>query len=152
MFVAGDEFMRTQGGNNNPYNQDNETSWIDWRLLEKNADIFRFFQHMIALRKSHPSLCRSRFWRDDVCWHPSGRCVAFFLSGRGQGDANLYVMINPSGEDVELAVPAEHAGLWRRVIDTSLPSPDDIVEQGNEVLLDTSSYLVKSRSVVVLMM
>ena len=43
MFAAGDEFMRTQGGNNNPYNQDNETSWIDWRLLEKNADIFQVF-------------------------------------------------------------------------------------------------------------
>ena len=43
MFAAGDEFMRTQGGNNNPYNQDNETSWIDWRLLDENADIFQVF-------------------------------------------------------------------------------------------------------------
>ena len=113
---------------------------------------FRFFQHMIAFRKLHPSLCRSRFWRDDVCWHPSGSHVAFFLSGRAQHDADLYVMINPTSEDSEFAVPAEHTGPWRRVIDTSLPSPDDIVERGNEIPLDALSYPVKSRSVVVLIM
>jgi glycogen operon protein len=151
MFVAGDEFMRTQGGNNNAYNQDNETSWIDWRFLEKNAEIFRFFQHVIAFRKSHPSLCRSRFWRDDVCWHPSGSLVAFFLNGRAQHDADLYVMMNPTGEDSEFTVPSKHAGPWRRVVDTSLPSPDDIVEKGRELPLNASAYLVKSRSVVVLM-
>ena len=60
-------------------------------------------------------------------------------------------MINPTGEDSAFSVPAEHAGRWRQVIDTSLPSPDDIVEEGNELSLDASAHLVKSRSVVVLM-
>jgi isoamylase len=66
MFCAGDEFMNTQHGNNNPWNQDNETTWLDWGLLEKNRDIFRFIKGMIAFRKARPSLGRSRFWREDV--------------------------------------------------------------------------------------
>src|SRR5678810_75990 len=54
MIVAGDEFLNTQRGNNNPYNQDNETTWLDWSLLETNQDMFRFFQRMIAFRKERP--------------------------------------------------------------------------------------------------
>ena len=75
MFCAGDEFMHTQGGNNNPYNQDNETTWLDWSLLDRNRDIHRFFKMMIAFRKAHPSIGRSRFWRDDVQWYGMGREV-----------------------------------------------------------------------------
>ena len=56
MFRAGDEFLQTQGGNNNAYNQDNSTSWIDWDRLRVNQDVFRFFRSMIRFRKAHPSL------------------------------------------------------------------------------------------------
>ena len=63
MFGMGDEVARTQLGNNNTYNQDNELSWMDWTLVEKNRDLFRFFQQMIAFRKAHPVL-RNR-------WHLS---------------------------------------------------------------------------------
>ena len=59
MFGAGDEFLRTQGGNNNPYNQDNETTWLDWSRKELHADHFRFAKRMIAFRKSHPSIGRA---------------------------------------------------------------------------------------------
>ncbi len=52
MLRSGDEFLNTQGGNNNPYNQDNETSWLDWDLLGKNEGVFRFFKLMIAFRKA----------------------------------------------------------------------------------------------------
>lgn len=95
--------MHTQGGNNNPYNQDNETSWLDWDRLMANRDIFTFVQRMIAFRKSHPSLCRSRFWRHDVRWYGVGPTVdptyhshslAFYLDGISEGDEDLYVMIN----------------------------------------------------------
>jgi len=59
MFLAGDEFLHTQHGNNNPYNQDNPTTWLDWSRLERNAEFFRFCKRMIAFRKAHPSICRS---------------------------------------------------------------------------------------------
>src|SRR5271154_2878973 len=69
MLAAGDEFMNTQRGNDNPYNQDGEVVWLDWRRLDANPDIFRFFKTMIAFRKAHPSIGRSTFWNDDVRWH-----------------------------------------------------------------------------------
>ena len=54
MFLSGDEFGNTKFGNNNSYCQDNITSWLDWRMLEKNKDLFEFFKFMIAFRKQHP--------------------------------------------------------------------------------------------------
>ena len=105
MFRAGDEFLQTQGGNNNPYNQDNATSWLDWDRLRVNQDVFRFFRCMIAFRKAHPSLGRSRFWRDDVRWYGTGPTVdmgpRFPHFGRVPKrrlatDADLYLMINAS--------------------------------------------------------
>ena len=58
MFLSGDEFADTRFGNNNPYCQDNEISWLDWSLLSKNQALFAFFQYMIAFRKQHPSIRR----------------------------------------------------------------------------------------------
>ena len=72
MFRAGDEFMNTQKSNNNPFNEDNETTWLNWDLLVANSDVYRFFKLMIAFRKAHPSIARSRFWRDDVHWYGVG--------------------------------------------------------------------------------
>jgi glycogen operon protein len=159
MFCAGDEFMNTQRGNNNPYNQDNETTWLDWDLLERNADMFRFFKLMIAFRKAHRSIGRTRFWRDDVRWYgvhgpadlaAHSHSVAYCLHGGALGDDDLYVMINAYGGDLDFAVQEGEAGDWRRVVDTSMASPEDIVELPQHVPLGTAHYVVKSRSVVVL--
>ncbi len=159
MFCAGDEFMNTQGGNNNPYNQDNETTWLNWDLLESNQDIFRFFKRMIAFRKAHPSLGRSRFWREDIHWYGIGpnvdwshdsHSLAFFLSGASQQDDDLYVMINVYWEDLLFTIQEGQASDWRRVIDTSLHSPEDFREPGLEPTVSSLQYQVKARSVVVL--
>jgi isoamylase len=158
MFCAGDEFMNTQSGNNNPYNQDNETTWLNWDLLQKNTDIFRFFKLMIAFRKAHPSLGRSRFWRDDVKWFgvgpdvdwsPKSCCMAFFLCGQSESDHDIYVMINAHSEALEFAI--QKPGNWRRAVDTGLESPYDIAEFGQEDRITDSTHLVKPRSVVVLL-
>jgi glycogen operon protein len=160
MFRAGDEFMQTQGGNNNPYNQDNETSWLDWSRLDTRRDIFRFFKSMISFRKAHRSLCRSRFWREDIRWHGvrepvdmshDSHSLAFFLGGASQHDADLYVMINAYWTDLTFTVQEGEARQWRRVIDTSLASPEDFCEPGEEVRLISPDYVVKARSIVVLM-
>ena len=68
MIVAGDEFLHTQHGNNNPYNQDNEITWLDWSRLEQHREVFRFFKLTIAFRKSHPCIGRPTFWRMSP-WH-----------------------------------------------------------------------------------
>jgi isoamylase len=159
MFRAGDEFMQTQGGNSNPYNQDNETTWLDWQRLEANRDMFRFFKLAIAFRKAHPSLTRSRFWRGDVRWHGVGaepdlahdsHSLAFHLQGASQGDDDLYVMINAYWQTLSFTVQDGDAGTWNRVVDTSLRSPSDFCEPGREVPLRSRTYDVGPRSVVVL--
>jgi len=159
MFCAGDEFMHTQRGNNNPYNQDNDTTWLDWDRLERHRDVFRFFQRMIAFRKAHPSISRSHFWRNDVTWYGvdaepdlayDSRSLAYCLRGHRQHDVDLYVMINAYWADLPFTIQAGDAAEWRRVVDTSLPSPDDIVDPGAEALVETQQYTVGARSVVVL--
>jgi isoamylase len=159
MFCAGDEFMNTQRGNNNPYNQDNEITWLDWDLLDQNRGMFRFFKLMIAFRKAHPSIGRGRYWRDDVQWYgptarvdfsTESRSLAYFLRGSGLKDNDLYVMINAHWEDLPFSIQEGRADEWRRVVDTSLPSPEDIAEPGKETPIFSLDRLVKARSIMVL--
>ncbi|MCB1856234.1 MAG: glycogen-debranching protein [Halieaceae bacterium] len=159
MFCAGDEFLNTQFGNNNPYCQDNETSWLDWDRLEQNRDVFRFFCRMIAFRKSHPTLARSRFWRADVRWHGTGRDIdmgyesrrlAFYLDGRSQGDADLYVMINAAPEAAVFAAQLSSLAGWKKVVDTGAPSPGDFCEEATAAALSSAAVQLQPRSIVVL--
>ena len=158
MFRAGDEFLNTQFGNNNPYNQDNEIGWLDWSQLQANRDIFRFFKNMIAFRKSHPTLCRSRFWREDVSWYGTGptldlshdsHSLAFCLHGDSQGDDDIYVMINAYWEELNFDIQEGTANEWRRIVETGLPSPEDFSDEG--LPLQHKRYTVAPRSIVVLL-
>ncbi len=159
MFCAGDEFLNTQRGNNNPYNQDNETTWLDWSLLEKNREMFRFFQRMIGFRKSHRSVGRSRFWREDLQWYGAtgepdltheSRSLAYRLRGAKYGEGDLYVMINAHDQPRPFRIQEGSAKDWRRVVDTSLPSPHDIAEAEARNPVESLDYEVGARSVVVL--
>lgn len=160
MICAGDEFLHTQGGNNNPFNQDNETTWLDWDLVEGNRDMFRFFKLMIAFRKGHPSIGRSRYWREDIKWYGVGpvpdlsyesRSLAFCLHGESRQDSDIYVMINAYWDDLDFTIQERSAADWCRVVDTSVESPGDIMEPGCEPILKSRQYCVKARSVVVLL-
>jgi len=159
MFRAGDEFLQSQGGNNNPYNQDNETTWLDWSRLKTHSDVFRFFKRMIALRNAHPSICRSRYWRDSVHWYGVGpvvdmsadsHCFAYCLHGESLGDRDLYVMINSHCKPQSFHIQEGHAGQWKRSVDTALASPLDISEPDRETVVLSDRYEVHARSVVVL--
>ena len=158
MFRAGDEFLNTQFGNNNPYNQDNLTGWLDWSQLQSNQDIFRFFKSMIAFRKNHPTLSRSRFWREDVIWYGTGAAgdlsadshsLAFCLHGASQNDRDIYVMINAYWENLEFHIQEGTASEWTRIVDTALPTPNDFSNSSEP--LKTLSYRAAPRSVVVLL-
>lgn len=158
MFRAGDEFLQTQGGNNNPYNQDNATTWLDWGRLETHKDGFRFFKGMLAFRKAHPSVGRSRFWRDDVRWHGVGpepdlsadsHSLAYCLHGASRQDDDLYVMINGWWHPLEFEFQGERPRQWGRVVDTSLASPHDITETGRSEPMDTPRYVLAGRSIAV---
>jgi glycogen operon protein len=114
---------------------------------------------MIAFRKAHPSLCRSRFWRHDVRWYGVGpsvdmshgsRSLAYHLSGASQRDDDLYVMVNAYWEPLEFVVQEGPPSEWQRAVDTGQESPDDILEPGLGVPLTSVRYLAVPRSVVVL--
>jgi len=159
MFRMGDEFMQTQGGNNNPYNQDNETSWLDWSRLDTHRDLFRFVKLMIAFRKKHSSLCRSHFWREDVHWYgvtryvdlsASSKTLAFCLQGAEEEDIDIYVMINGNSYGLSFGIHEGNPGDWMRIVDTSLDSPQDILEPEAALLVSEVAYEVQGRSVVVL--
>ena len=132
MFLAGDEFCNTQFGNNNAYCQDNITSWLDWNLLEKNQEIFKFFQHMIRFRMEHRILRTnlsdgvSGFpdisfhgvtpWRQEP-YSDHDRYVGVLFAGweRETGPQVIYV----AWEELQVELPQLPASMcWELVTDT----------------------------------
>jgi glycogen operon protein len=128
MILGGDEFGRTQHGNNNAYCQDNPISWLDWTLREKNADLVSFVTELIALRKSEPALRIARFpddafdevdpwvWFDEAGnmmteaeWNnPERRSFGIFLDGEANGSAGpLVLLFNAGGDELTFAIPEE---------------------------------------------
>ncbi|MFO8064745.1 MAG: glycogen debranching protein GlgX [Spirochaetia bacterium] len=177
MLLAGDEFGRTQRGNNNAYCQDNEISWLDWTLAEQNADLLRFTREIIRFRFRHPAILRSDFytgldsstdlipditWFNDrgghIEWSDPGNLLALRLDGareeigHSMDDDDFYIMFNGTTRSRSFRLaPAAAGGAWRRVVDTYLESPHDITEEGAlRALADQKRYTVRSRSVVVL--
>jgi len=167
MLLAGDEFRRTQQGNNNPYCQDNAISWVNWELADQHADMLRFTRLMIAFRKRHHSLRREHFFgygpgirwlgekADEPDWSERARWLAFLLEGHKapeNSDNDIIVMLNASDRVRHFAVPKGDNN-WRRVIDTARPSPEDIFENEDEasaIGYQHERYEVAPRSVVVL--
>ena len=168
MILAGDEFGRTQRGNNNAYCQDNEISWVDWRLLEVHADLFRFFRHLIQFRRMHPLLRRETFDSDEegralhIAWHgvelgkpdwsSESRCLAMHLHGReGEETDDIYFIANAHWEEHSFELPHLTGRRWCRFVDTMQTPPHDIAEPGAEATLaEQHHYPVGARSVVVL--
>jgi glycogen operon protein len=133
MLLAGDEFRRTQRGNNNAYCQDNDTSWVDWSFAERHQDLVRFTQQVFAFRRAHMVLSREAFYTDqDIQWFdPAGRTpdwrdgnqrrLACLVHGHDGPD--LYLTFNADTAPAAFVLP-ELAGArrWRLAIDTALAS------------------------------
>ena len=170
MLLAGDEVLGTQKGNNNGYCQDNELTWFDWSLTEKNRDMLRFLRLMIALRKSHPSLMRRRFLTGsrrsereikDVLWYgsnpdtppwddPESRVLAFTLAAVEEDESDLHIMMNMSTDNVTMQLPQLQGRKWHLAVDTSRQYPNDIVEPEKRKPVHENSYSLQARTVVVL--
>ncbi len=169
MLVAGDEFCRTQHGNNNAYCQDNAISWLDWRLAEKNADTLRFFQMLIRLRLRYRVFRRREFfppphsplpaeiiWQGATLgledWSSECQLLCFTLVGAAsEREPDVFVIINGSPKERVVAVPPPtNGGRWRQVIHTALPSPQDIVAEERGSLLKAATMTVPTMAAVVL--
>ncbi len=161
MFLAGDEFLNTQFGNNNAYCQDNLTSWLDWTLLEKNRDHFDYVKHMIKIRREHPVVRRfagncSLGLPEIKIFEPNQqtKMLSILYAGRNQmdnGDDILCLAVNVYWEEQELSLPALPSDMcWRVLADTSgkylpkgIPDPGRLVSlNGNHLKADPRSSLV----------
>jgi isoamylase len=163
MLLGGDEFRRTQRGNNNAYCQDNEMSWTDWTRLQEYQEIHRFTQGMMAFRRAHPVLRHEAFYTDaDIRWFsPTGtqpdwsdraeKCLACLILGREGPD--LYLMFNASTDTVPFTLPpVSDGGRWHLAVDTFAPAPHDLFESGAEIALDDQTvYRVGHHSSVILL-
>jgi glycogen operon protein len=169
MILMGDEVRRTQGGNNNAYCQDNETSWLDWTLADRHADVRRFVSLLNARRvqrdveheRQRISLTQliqraTKTWhgvragRPD--WGEHSHSIAF-SAGLAQQGLGVCLILNAYWEALTFELPSPHdvgPASWRRWIDTSRTSPDDIVPWQTAPLLHDATYRAAPRSVVVL--
>ena len=155
--VAGDEFRRTQRGNNNAYCQDNDISWLDWSLVEKNAELIRFCRSLIEFRRNQPTVRREHFltgvpnskdgWADvswfsqlgtAVDWHVSDQPIICLLSAPLPADdpaglgRDVLLMLNSSSIGCRFMIPTiAKSKKWRLFVDTSLPSPHDVYPELN---------------------
>lgn len=168
MFVMGDEIRRSQSGNNNAWCQDNALNWFDWDKVGTNDAVHRFFRLMTHFRRAHPTIHRSRFFDGrrnerglaDISWHGveldnpgwsdgGARVLGMTLGGFGS-EPDIHMMTNMYWEALPMAIPAVPGRVWHRVVDTALPSPQDIAEPGMAPAISEGSYVVNPRSVVVL--
>jgi glycogen operon protein len=163
MLLGGDEFRRTQGGNNNAYCQDNETSWHNWKFLELHKEIFRFTRGMIAFRRLHPVLSKERFYTDaEIEWFgPRGRSPNWFdqkvkhfacLIHESEQSA-LCLMFNAGIDGVDFHLPhILPVSQWHLVADTSGETPRDLFAPGEEPLWeDREKYHLSPRSSAILL-
>lgn len=138
MLLGGDEFSRTQRGNNNAYCQDNEISWFDWDLLEKNKELHDFCRAMIRFRKTHRVLQRTSYFRGapdparpeeaeirwhapdggEVDWNAAENALALWVNPTINGGRGLYLIFNPTADVVSYVLPS---GTWRQCIYTAQP-------------------------------
>ena len=171
MLLMGDEARRTQCGNNNAYCQDNAISWFDWELVERHADVVRFVRNLIAARLKRemavddPGLTLNQLldqarieWHGvragQPDWGRDSHCIAitaWSLSGR----VAFHLMLNAWREPLEFELPPapESPGMmWRRWIDTALPSPEDICLLDDAPAVTGGAYLLPAHALAVMFM
>ncbi len=160
MFRAGDEFLQTQYGLENPYNIDDKRVWLDWQRSKDFEEVSNFFSDIIDFRKAHPSIARGRYWQDDVIWYGAqgdkdlgedSHALAYYLKGQNAffdlDDDDLYVMINGYWEPVSFRIMEK--GKWGVVIDTHKDGPEACIKKPSPVT--TKALKVNARSIVVLL-
>lgn len=156
MFLAGDEFGDTRFGNNNPYCQDNEISWLDWKRLNTNQTLYQFFKKMIRFRREHPairnnldpsdtgfpavSIHTNQPWDNSI--NQETKCLAVCYAGKTeQGEDLVYVALNVYWEKQRFELPKlPDAYEWRRFVDTALDEADEVT---------ITEYWLQPRSVAV---
>lgn len=178
MLLAGDEFGNSQSGNNNPYCQDNEITWLNWNQQKSNAEFYQFVKATIAFRKAHPVFHQVKpllgmdslgCGQPDIschgmkAWQPdfSDSChqLSIMYCGEyghkkdGTRDEDFLLIYNMHWEPHLFALPKLSKGRrWHLVVDTGRKESENFQENGNEPMLEEQmTYEAEPRSIVVLM-
>ena len=175
MLLGGDEFLRTQNGNNNSYCQDNSTSWFDWNLVSNNSDMLAFVKKAIAFRKTYTILEGRRFFQGgdptgtenpDILWFDPDlkplnwndmevRTICYLIDGgrepSAMGNYQLLFAVNADRTAHVVRLPVRADRQWRRIIDTSLEAPNDFLDPEQAALCAAATpYTVNPHTVVVM--
>lgn len=168
MFLSGDEFCDTRFGNNNPYCQDNLTSWLDWKLLDTHRDIFEFCKYMIHFRRNHPAIRKSIAqshcgfppisqhgatpWDDNFTQDSKIVCTMFAGHDEKQDLEDIvYLAVNPYWESILIHLPKLPKPLqWHLAVDTSLSDTGGCTFEKEQMSHVGNDYLIGARTVVVL--
>jgi isoamylase len=165
LMLAGDEHGRTQRGNNNAYCHDSRLFWMNWEQERENADLLRFMTRLIAFRRAHPQLLTAAFldsqadgspavkWHgrypDQPDWSHESRLIVMQLPGGSSAD-DILAAINMHWQPARIVLPQPPPGRpWRRAIDTSFQSPNDILDAADQEAYVHKTYVVVARSIVV---
>lgn len=168
MFLSGDEFCDTRFGNNNPYCQDNLTSWLDWKSLDTHRDIFEFCKYMIHFRRNHPAIRKSIAqshcgfppisqhgatpWDDNFTQDSKIVCTMFAGHDEKQDLEDIvYLAVNPYWESILIHLPKLPEPLqWHLAVDTSLSDTGGCTFEKEQMSHVGNDYLIGARTVVVL--
>jgi isoamylase len=180
MFTGGDEFLRSQYGNNNTYNLDSPANWLNWTWTTDQTNFNTFAKRLVAFRKAHPALRPSSFYAstdtngnvmeqlrwftpagtvpDGAYWNSaSNHAIAYRIDGTEFGDpaSAIYVAYNGWSGDVTFTLPWPGAGRsWYRVTDTSTwaEGPNQVASPGSEAFIggEWTGYTLRARGVLVL--
>jgi glycogen operon protein len=156
MLLGGDEFRRTQKGNNNAYCQDNSVSWFDWSFVERHREIHRFARGMIAFRRAHSMLRKETFYSDaDVTWvglhggapeWSNAAESAFACLILGYSEPDLFLVFNAGGEAVTFPLPAAKDGaIWHLAADTSHLLPTTFTKSDANRPCKTNVFFARHR-------
>jgi isoamylase len=168
MLSMGDEVRRTQQGNNNAYCQDNPLSWFDWDDLERHQGFHRFVQGLIQFHQTHAIFAHDSFlevadmsqhphitWHgvelDEPDWGAASHSLALTLQ-YPDAHESIHVMLNAYWDPMGFELPQlGHGNSWRRIVDTSLSSPEDFCAPDVAPIVRADTYWTQARSVVVLL-
>ncbi len=168
MVLMGDEVAQSHQGNNNPWCQNNELTWFDWKLLQTSAQNHRFLQYLIKITQNMKILQDDHYWQatsptenGDISWHgteistpdwrSSSHVLAYTLEHKS-GSEKIHVMLNAGSQEESFALPAiPKSDSWLGIIDTSVPSPGDITAPEKAKHITGKRILVQPHSIVVVM-
>lgn len=159
MLLGGDEFRRTQNGNNNAYCQDNEISWYNWNLLKENSELFQFVRLMLTIRRQFPVLRAEHFYTAEKIqcfdadlstpdWNGPRGLLGCVIQVDNKNKDMLYLLFNATNESVSFTVPGLHQkASWHLLVDTSLSENASLLQKGIAVKYN---YSLDAHSLAVL--